>query len=181
MPRFIAFLRSINVGGHNVKMDELRRLFETMGFKGVETFIASGNVIFESASKNAKALETKIAGKLRRTLGYEVATFVRSAEELAAIAKHELFTERQDGSGLYIALLSEPPGDEAKAKLASLQTKTDIFHFHGRELYWVCLTRFSDSTFSGPLLEKVLGTPATVRNSNTITKIAAKYGLLPHY
>jgi len=178
MPRFIAFLRSINVGGHTVKMNVLRRLFESMGFTGVETFIASGNVIFESTSKNAKALETKIAGKLHQALGYEVATFVRSVQELATIANHKLFTKRQDGSGLYIAFLSEVPGEAARAKLASLQTKTDIFHFHGRELYWVCLTRFSDSTFSGPLLEKVLGTQATVRNSNTITKIAAKYAAL---
>lgn len=179
MPRFIAFLRSINVGCHTVKMDELRRLFESVGFTGVETFIASGNVIFESTTRNTKALETKIAGKLHHALGYEVATFVRSVGELVAVANHKLFAERQDGSGLYIAFLAEPPNDAAREKLTSLQTKTDIFHFHGRELYWVCFTRFSDSNFSGPLLEKVLGTKATVRNSTTIIKIAAKYGVPP--
>jgi len=160
-------------------MDDLRRLFESMGFSGVETFIASGNVIFESNSKNAKSLETKITGKLHQALGYEVATFVRSVHELAAIANHKLFTRRQDGSGLYIAFLSEPASEAAKAKLTSLQTKTDIFHFQGRELYWVCLTRFSDSTLSGPLLEKMLGTRATVRNSNTIKKIAIALGAGP--
>lgn len=179
MPRFIAFLRSINVGGHIVKMDELRRLFESIGFTGVETFIASGNVIFESTARNIKTLETKIGGKLHQTLGYEVATFVRTANELVAIANHKLFAERPDGAGLYIAFFAEPVGEAARTKLISLQTKTDIFHFHGRELYWVCLTSFSDSTFSGPLLEKVLGTRATVRNSNTIAKIAARYGSLP--
>ena len=50
MSRYIAFLKAINVGGHNVKMDQLRKIFESMQFKNVETFIASGNVIFETES-----------------------------------------------------------------------------------------------------------------------------------
>ena len=100
MPRYIAFLRSINVGGRNVKMTELRRLFEAMGFACVETFIASGNVIFESPARNAKSLETKIAGQLHKALGYEIAVFVRSADELTGIAKHKLFGKRPEGAGL---------------------------------------------------------------------------------
>lgn len=179
MPRYVAFLRSINVGGRVVKMGELRRLFESMGFSHVETFIASGNVIFESASKSSKAIETKISAGLHRALKYEVATFVRSADDVATIAKHRRFTERQDGAGLYIAFLPEPPGSAAKAKLTAIPTKTDFFLFDGRELYWTCLTNFSDSNFSGPLLEKTLGCPATVRNASTIAKIAAKYSKKP--
>ena len=69
MPRYVAFLRAINVGGHTVKMEDLRRLFETMGFANVETFIASGNVIFESKSKNTQAMERKIENHLRESLG----------------------------------------------------------------------------------------------------------------
>jgi len=49
MPRYVALLRGINLGGHTVKMDRLKKLFEELGLKNVETFIASGNVIFESA------------------------------------------------------------------------------------------------------------------------------------
>ncbi len=56
MPRYIALLRGVNLGGHTVKMDRLKKLFEELGFKKVETFIASGNVIFETGSKNAAAL-----------------------------------------------------------------------------------------------------------------------------
>ncbi len=173
--RYVTFLRSINIGGRNVKMDELRRIFESAGFSQVETFIASGNVVFESVSRSIKALETKIAARLRQALGYEVATFVRSIDELATIVKHKLFAKRREYDVLYIAFLSQPPGEAARANLTSLQTRTDRFHFQGRELYWICRTRFSDSTFSGPLLEKVLGAQATVRNSNTVAKIAAKY------
>jgi uncharacterized protein (DUF1697 family) len=67
------------------------------------------------------------------------------------------------------------PHKTVMTKLLSLQTKTDNFHFHGRELYWLCHTRFSDSPFSGPKLEKILGVETTVRNSNTVMKIAAEY------
>jgi uncharacterized protein (DUF1697 family) len=177
MPRLIAFLRSINVGGHNVKMDQLRRIFESLGFAGVETYIASGNVVFESTSRNVKTLETRIEGELLKTLGYEVATFVRSARELAHVAEYNPFAGIDDAAGLYIAFLPEPPGAVAKARLLSLQTKTDKFHFHGRELFWSCLTRFSESTFSGQVLEKVLGTQVTVRKSTTVIQLVARYGL----
>jgi uncharacterized protein (DUF1697 family) len=70
MTRYFAFLRAINVGGgHVVKMDRLRQLFESLGFSNVETFIASGNVIFESSSRNAKNLEAKIEKALIRSAG----------------------------------------------------------------------------------------------------------------
>lgn len=65
VPRYVAFLRAINVGGHTVKMDNLRRLFEAMGFTNVEPFIASGNVIFDSTSKSTAALEKKIEAHMQ--------------------------------------------------------------------------------------------------------------------
>src|ERR1035437_9933175 len=93
MPRFVAFLRAINVGGHVVEMEALKRHFETMGFSEVETFIASGNVVF--SSKGAKGLDGKIAAALGRALGYEVRTFVRTVAELAEAAAHAPFAEKE--------------------------------------------------------------------------------------
>ena len=84
--RYVAFLRAINVGGrHLVKMDALRRLFEELGFTNVETFIASGNVVFESKSRSAASLEKAIEAHLQKSLGYEVKTFIRSESEVAEI------------------------------------------------------------------------------------------------
>ena len=82
MDKYTVFLRAINVGRHTVKMDRLRELFKTMGFSNVETFIASGNIIFESTSKDATRLEKMIEKKLKDALGFEVATFIRSDSEL---------------------------------------------------------------------------------------------------
>ena len=74
MPRYFALLRGINVGGHRIKMDRLRELVEALGFAQVETFIASGNVIFSAHSLDVRGMEERIAGHLEGALGYEVTT-----------------------------------------------------------------------------------------------------------
>lgn len=176
MPKYIAFLRAINVGGHTVKMDHLRRLFEAMGFANVETFIASGNVIFEASEPNKKVLERKIEESLQEVLGYEVATFIRTTSELAEIAHHKSFKEPEaDGHNLYVAFLADTPGEAGQQKLLSFTTDIDEFQINDREVYWLCRTKMSESAFSGALLEKTLGLPATLRNATTVKKIAAKY------
>ena len=178
MARYITFLRAINVGGHVVKMEALRAHFPSLGLSDVETFIASGNVIFQSASKNAQALEKRIAAHLHRELGYEVATFLRSDAELAAIARHQAFPVGDlaaESVGTYIGFLAAPLKPKARQKLMSQRSAFDDFHVHAREVYWLCRTKFSDSKFSGGLLEKILGVPATFRNANTVRKLAAKY------
>lgn len=178
MPKYVAFLRAINVGGHTVKMDHLRRLFEDLDFSNVQTFIASGNVIFESKSTSAKTLEKKIEKHLQDALDYEVATFIRTTSELAVIADYKPFPDEElkaEGNALYIAFLADKPGGEAKRKVLSLTTKADEFHVHGRELYWLCRKKISESEVSGALLAKALGAQTTLRNSTTVKKIAAKY------
>lgn len=140
MPRYIAFLRAINVGGHTVKMDTLRQLFAALGFLGVETFIASGNVIFETTAKNAQALEKTIEQQLRAALGYEVATFIRTDVELAAIVRYQAFTAAalQSAQALNAAFLAERLDAASQKKVLALTTDIDDFHVHGREVYWLC-------------------------------------------
>ena len=178
MTRYIALLRAINVGGHNVKMDHLRRLFEELAFSNVETFIASGNVIFESSETSTSTIEQAIEAHLRSALGYNVATFIRSSSELADIARYEPFPSAdiaKEGTSLYIAFLQKPPSDAALELLMAFRTDADDFHVHGREVYWLCRTRMSDSLFSGALLEKTFKMQATLRNSTTVKKLAEKY------
>lgn len=178
MPRYIAFLRAINIGGHTVKMDELRRLFEELGFSQVETFIASGNVIFTADNADAKTLETQIAAHLRESLGYEVVTFLRTDAETVAVAHYKPFSDEQlaAASVLNIAFLAEPLNEEGKQTLETFRTDLDDFHTHGREVYWLCRVRQSESKFSTNLFERLLKAKATFRNVNTVRRLAAKYG-----
>ena len=176
MPRVVAFLRAINVGGHTVEMAKLKRLFEQLAFSGVETFIASGNVIFEAPGHAPAALEKRIAAHLEKSLGYEVVTFLRTPAELAAVVSHRAFPRALPGSTLHIGFLGAPPGAAAKRQVLALASDIDDFHVHGRELYWRCAGRFSDSVVSGPKLEKALGQPTTMRKITTVEKLAAKVG-----
>lgn len=177
MPKYVAFLRAINVGGHVVKMDQLRTLFEATGVANVETFIASGNVIFDSRS-TPRTLETKIEKHLKQHLGYEVATFLRTIPELAAISDYKPFSASDlsgDGHRLYVGFLAGSPSKAATGKVLLRAGAVDDFHVKGREIYWLCRTSFSESEMSGGLLEKILGMPATFRNVNTIRRLVAKY------
>jgi uncharacterized protein (DUF1697 family) len=172
--RYVAFLRAINVGSHTVKMDRLRALFEELGFDNVETFIASGNVIFESPVTATNKLERKIEKHLQQSLGYDVSTFVRSTEEVCAIAAHQPFGER-GADTLYIALTAAQPKTEAESILLGCRSDIDDFHVRDREVYWLCRTSQSKSDFSAARLEKILGTPATMRNVTTLQRLAARF------
>ena len=178
MPRYIAFLRAINVGGHTVKMDVLRQQFEALGFSNVETFIASGNVVFETAAKNARTLEKKIEAHLRAALGYEVSTFIRTKAELSAIAQVQPFSPSalKSAQALNVAFLADALDATAQKKLLALKTDIDDFHVHGREVYWLCRKKQSESAFSNVVLEKTIGQASTIRGINTIQKMAARYG-----
>jgi uncharacterized protein (DUF1697 family) len=177
MPRYIAFLRAINVGGHIVKMDYLKTLFEELSFSNVETFIASGNVIFELPSKNVKSLEQKIEKHLLEALGYAVATFIRTDKQLSAIASYKPFDEKALASGqaLNIAFLASPLGANSVKMLMTLKTDIDDFHTNGTEVYWLCKKKQSESSFSNVVLERTLKLKATFRGANTIARLAAKY------
>ncbi len=176
--RYVAFLRAINVGGRRVKMDRLRKLFEALGFFDVKTFIASGNVIFDSPAEDTRKLQQRIEDHLRESLGYEVATFVRSGSELVDVAGYDPFVPPDlnvEGNSLYIAFLQASPTFQAEQKLMAFRSEVDDFRVNEREVYWLGRKTMSESSFSGALLEKILGMPATIRNATTVQKLAAKY------
>ena len=178
MTRYVVFLRAINVGGRRVKMAHLRKLFEALGFSNVETYIASGNVIFGSPAEDTRKQEQRIEDHLRESLGYEVATFVRSATELADISRHQPFAPSDldaEGTSLYIAFLPAPPSAEVQGKLMAYRNEVDDFRVNGREVYWLCRKKIGESSFSGALLEKTMAMPATMRNATTVKRLAAKY------
>lgn len=160
--RQIAFLRAINVGGHTVKMAALKELFEQLGGENVETFIASGNVLFDG-----KLTEPKIEAHLEKALGYAVATFLRTPAELEKIAAHR---EPGDGEKLYIGFLKKKGSAQA---LEPFQGDDDELEAHGHELYWLCRTSLSQSPVSGARLEKALG-EMTLRNWTTVRKLSAR-------
>ncbi len=180
MPRYVALLGSVNVGGRRIKMDALRLAFEPLGFSGVETFIASGNVLFTTPIEDRLALESSIEARLREAFGYEVPTYVRTGPELAEVSAFRPFPDADHDDpahDLYITFLrSEPPADSA-AKLKALATEDDAFEVHGREVYWLRRKKISESKISPAKFGNAVPIAGTTRNANTVRTLAEKCGV----
>jgi uncharacterized protein (DUF1697 family) len=179
MPRYVAFLRGLNLGKRRVKMDRLCELFEAEGLDEVASFIASGNVVFRAGSEEPSELERRIESRLREGLGYEVSTILRTLDELRAVAALEPFAgragEELEGS-LHVLFLRERPGAGVRKAVEGLATERDAFRVDGREIYWATAGGMSDSAVGFPALEKALaGATTTARNVNTVRRLVAKH------
>ena len=174
MNKFVAFLRAINVGGNTVvKMDVLRGQFEALGLVNVQTYIQSGNVIFESGEKDTSVLESRIERQLEEGLGKSIQVFVRTRREIESIAKKPPFSPNENET-LHMVFLKSKPGKKGQEALAPFISEADDFVIRGHEVY--NLRRNKDrSIFSNNFVEKTLGITGTTRNLNTIQKIVEKY------
>lgn len=172
----IAFLRAVNVGGRMVKMQALRGAFESIGLQEVQTFIASGNVIFRTQARDLDALERKLETVLRATFGFEIHAFVRTVTELAALVAHPAFDAAAVAAAQthVVGFLSEAPGATAVATLARLASAADRFQFHGREFYWLSIEKQSVSRFSNAVFERTLKMRTTFRGMGTLRKVLEK-------
>lgn len=177
MIRSVAFLRAVNVGGRTVRMERLRQSFEALGLRRVATFIASGNVIFDS-TKRAAILEPAIEARLQEDFGFTVAVMIRTLPELQAIQRHVAGRglTATPGVALYVGLLKSTPAADAVSDVLALSNQSDRLSIEGRELYWQAAQGMGRSTLSGARIEQRLGVPATLRNVNTIDRIVARFG-----
>jgi uncharacterized protein (DUF1697 family) len=171
--RYVAFLRAINVGGRFVKMDRLRAEFEALRFRDVTTFIASGNVLFRApATADPTAVEDAIERRLKKTLGYEVATFVRTPAELAALVRDEPWPERDATATLWTGFVKSAISDDVRDKLRALCSDVEDVDARGREVYWLRRKLEMAALRTGARIDRALGAPVTFRNVTTVRKLA---------
>ena len=158
-------------------MASIRQVFESLNYSSVATIFVSGNVVFEAQAQSNRALEIQIEERLRETLGLEIATFIRTDAELAAIAANKPFAQSEiDAAGEFnIIFLGETLVEESRPKLMALARDENVFHIHGREIYWLRRKKLEKTTFSTVPLVKVIRHPFTIRTSKIVTKIALKY------
>jgi uncharacterized protein (DUF1697 family) len=175
--KYAAFLRGINVSGRRVKGPELRAPFEAVGCADVATFRASGNVILTAPREPAARLTARIEEALAAALGYDVAVFLRSADEVREIAGGEPFPPRdvQASAGkLQVSLLAKLPPPRKREAVLALATDQDRLAFGARELYWLPSGPMLDSTLDLSAVDKLVGL-TTRRTMGTMEQIAAKY------
>jgi uncharacterized protein (DUF1697 family) len=177
MARYVAFLRGMNLGKRRIKNEELRAEFEALDFEDVATFRASGNVIFGAGRSGEAALVKKIEKGLGEALGYEVTTFLRSLEQLAAIATREPFSAKQVKASkgkLQVQLLAKKPTAAARKKVLALAGDEDQLALEGRELFWLPSAGTLESDLDLKAIDAALG-KGTMRTKGTIDQIAAKH------
>ena len=176
--KYAAFLRAVNLGPRRrVTSAELRKLFEGLDFDEVATFRTSGNVVFSAGRESAATLTGRIEEGLAKSLGYEVPIFLRTENEIRALAEHQPFDPEllQASKGkLQVLLLCKRPEKAAEAAVLELATDEDRLAFGDRELYWLPSGGIRDSPLDQNALAKLLG-PATMRTKGTVEQLATKY------
>ncbi|HTI68647.1 MAG TPA: DUF1697 domain-containing protein [Candidatus Limnocylindria bacterium] len=174
---YIVFLRGINVGGnHLVKMADLKKLLEGLGYAKVKTLLASGNVTLEAGKADPVKLAAKLAGELRKAFGFEIPVLVRSRKELVALAKTEPFAlvKVTPETRLYVTFLSEKPTATSRGEYTSDDGSFSILKVTDSEVCGVLdLSKGSGTVDAMVILEKRYGKNVTTRNWNTVQKLLA--------
>jgi uncharacterized protein (DUF1697 family) len=159
-------------------MDTLRDVFMSMGFPDARTFIASGNVVFEAADRDLRGLEKSIEGSLLARLGYEVDTFLRTADEVRSLARGDPFRQHDRGpeDHVHVIFVKEPPVRGLDARLLEVIPEGDAISLFGRDLLWLRRGKLSDVKLRGSdPVQAVSRVPSTMRNLNTVQRLATAF------
>jgi uncharacterized protein (DUF1697 family) len=176
MPVYIAMLRGINVTGSKIiKMEALRASFASLGFKNVQSYIQSGNLIFETPTNSAAALSAKIERRILRDFGHSVSVLLRTPKEMAEIIKRNPFSKDPaiDPSRLYVSFLADVAPKDAAELLQPLVAGAEQIRVMGREVYLYCPKGYGQTKISNNAIEKKLSVGATTRNWRTTQTLLA--------
>lgn len=178
--RVVAFLRGINLGNRRVKMGDLRRHVEAMGLEGVNTFIASGNVIFDppEEEEDPEALQGRLEEHLEERLGFFTDVLIRPlvrVDELTRLPVVEAAVA--EGRNVYVTFVKEPMGSDIQAAHDAMRTPDDHFHVLDREVLWVRNGGVTDSILKTHHLDSALGGVVNTRRKvDTLRKLVEKFG-----
>jgi uncharacterized protein (DUF1697 family) len=169
---YIALLRGINVSGQKIiKIEELRKLFESLGFENVKTYIQSGNVIFNSRIDSAEKIVKSVEKKIKEVYSFDVTVIIRTRDELSTIIKSNPFSKTNPAEKLYVLFLSDIANNDNVEKLLPYKSKTEEFRLIGKEIYLYYPDGYGKSKLTNNIFESKLGVKATTRNWNTVNKL----------
>lgn len=175
MQTYIALLRGINVGGHNkIIMADLKRLFQSLGYTNVTTYIQSGNVVFQSKEINTSTIEKSIIETIEKEFGYAIKVLVLRKNDLEITFNSNPFIQdanNYDFKKLCATFLEKTPTKEGILKVQKLAAPEEQLFFIEKTVYLYCPNGFGRTKLSNNNIETKLKIAATSRNWNTITKL----------
>lgn len=177
MPTYIALLRAVNVGGTGkISMADFRKLLEGLGFQNVQTYIQSGNAVFDAPGPAAKVGAAIVAG-LEKLMGAPVDVILRTHDQLTSLIAANPFSAEAatNGALVHVAFLGGPAGKAAAPALEAIVEKyparRDRYHLAGNHIYFHFPDGAAETKFAGKSLDKAVGVPGTGRNWNTVLKL----------
>ncbi|HLY63402.1 MAG TPA: DUF1697 domain-containing protein [Terriglobia bacterium] len=176
MPVLISLLRAVNVGGHQmIKMDALRELYESIGFRPARTYLQSGNVVFKSGERDPARLTKKIETAIERDFGFRPDVVIRTTVELKDVIRRNPFAKRRDidPRKLLVTFLAGVPAREDVEKVSKIKADPEEMHINGREVYIYFPNGVARPKISWTQVAKKLKTSGTARNWNTVTQLLA--------
>jgi uncharacterized protein (DUF1697 family) len=171
---YIAILRGINVSGQKIiKMEVLKLLYMELGFQHVQTFIQSGNVIFQSSISESGELESIITRKIEEIFNFYVPVIVLAREELKLIIENNPYAkiENIDVSLLHVTFLSELPASSNIDKLQHITFENDEFFIENKAIYLYIKGGYGKTKLSNNFFESKLKVKATTRNWKTTCEL----------
>jgi uncharacterized protein (DUF1697 family) len=168
LPRYVALLRGINVGGRRkVPMSDLRESVEALGYTNVRTYIQSGNVVFTAKTGSAAGVRAAIEQRLEHDFGFDVTVLLRTSKELATTLRNNPFD-----TDAYVTFLESVPERARIAAIDAARYAPDEFAAHGREVFIRCPNGYGNTKINNALFERALGLRATTRNYKTVKTLA---------
>jgi len=170
MPVMIAMLRGVNVGGnHKLPMARLRAICEELSFERPETFIQSGNILFETEDMEAAE---RMEAAIEREFSFQAAVIMRSAAELREVVNHNPFQGRNGAQSL-ATFLKTDPGEQVRKAVRAIPVEPEELRIAGREMYVYYPNGMGRTKLPMARMERMFGCPSTSRNWNTVEKLLA--------
>lgn len=171
MPTCIAFFRGINLGGRNkLPMKDLVALFEQLGIHGAKTYTQSGNVAFRCSRQQRPEIGRRIAAAILQAHGFEPKVRVITVQELEhAVAANPFMDARKDPTTLHLWFLKEAPQDPDLERLEQLKSASERYKLDRKVFYLHAPDGIGQSKLAESV-EQCLGTEATARNWQTVTR-----------
>ena len=173
MAVFICLLRGVNVGGNNlIKMDALRKLCISLGLCDPQTYVQSGNIVFQSDEREPAVLARGIGDAIEQKFGFRPEVVIRTASEIKDAIARNPFAKRRgiEPAKLLVNFLAEAPGAEVRDAILGLKLGPEEVRIDGREIYIYFPDGMGRSKL-WPAIGKKLKNPGTGRNLNTVTKL----------
>lgn len=169
---YISFIRGINVSGHKIiKMQRLKDILTKGGFKNVQTYIQSGNLVFNTSEKSTEFISKKIEKLIENEFGFAAPVISFTKDDFKKIIDQNPFTKEEEKEHLYLMFFWDTLDLEQVKILESFEIPNEYFRIMGQVMYLLVPQGYGNAKLNNNFIEKKLKTIATTRNWKTVNKM----------